>query len=93
MSVGAAALLYLLFYYLKKYRIVTGSNYRNAVIIGYTPESIRLKELFEKRNDYGYRFLGYFSDKKTNAQIKGKLEFWKGIRFCQYEIGFNFTKK
>jgi putative colanic acid biosynthesis UDP-glucose lipid carrier transferase len=65
---------YLLFYYLKKYRIVTGSNYRNAVIIGYTPESIRLKELFEKRNDYGYRFLGYFSDKKTNAQIKGKLE-------------------
>ena len=27
---------YLLFYYLKKYRIVTGSNFRNAVIIGYT---------------------------------------------------------
>ena len=65
---------YLLFYYLKKYRIVTGSNYRNAVIIGYTPESIRLKELFEKRNDYGYRFLGYFSDKKTNAEIQGRLE-------------------
>jgi putative colanic acid biosynthesis UDP-glucose lipid carrier transferase len=65
---------YLLFYYLKKYRIVTGSNFRNAVIIGYTPESIRLKELFENRNDFGYRFLGYFSDKKTNANIKGKLE-------------------
>lgn len=65
---------YLLFYYLKKYRIVTGSNYRNAVIIGYTPESIRLKELFEKRNDYGYRFLGYFSDRKSNANIKGRLE-------------------
>ena len=65
---------YLFFYYLKKYRIVTGSNYRNAVIIGYTPESIRLKELFEKRNDYGYRFLGYFSDKKTNVNIKGKLD-------------------
>lgn len=65
---------YLLFYYLKKYRIVTGSNFRNAVIIGYTPESIRLKELFENRNDFGYRFLGYFSDKKTNSNIKGKLE-------------------
>lgn len=64
----------LLFYYLKKYRIVTGSNYRNAVIIGYTPESIRLKELFESRNDYGYRFLGYFSDKKTNSNITGNLE-------------------
>ncbi len=65
---------YLLFYYLKKYRIVTGSNFRNAIIIGYTPESIRLKELFETRNDYGYRFMGYFSDKKSNPNIKGKLE-------------------
>ncbi|RZL35119.1 MAG: undecaprenyl-phosphate glucose phosphotransferase, partial [Pedobacter sp.] len=64
---------FLLFYYLKRYRIVTGSNYRNAIIIGYSPESIRLKELFETRNDYGYRFLGYFSDKKKNEDIKGKI--------------------
>lgn len=65
---------YLLFYYLKKYRVVTGSNYRSAIIIGYTPESIRLKELFETRIDYGYRFLGFFSDKKSNANIKGRLD-------------------
>lgn len=65
---------YFLFYYLKKYRIVTKNNYRNAVIIGYTPEAIRLKEVFENRKDYGYRFLGYFSDKKQNEEIKGKLE-------------------
>jgi putative colanic acid biosynthesis UDP-glucose lipid carrier transferase len=64
---------FLLFYYLKKYRIVTGGNYRNAVIIGYTPESIKLKELFESRNDYGYRFQGYFSDKKVNQSIIGKF--------------------
>jgi len=64
---------FLLFYYLKRYRIITGSNYRNAIIIGYSPESIRLKELFETRNDYGYRFLGYFSDKKNNESIKGKI--------------------
>jgi len=64
---------FLLFYYLKKYRILTGSNYRNAIIIGYTLEAIELKNLFETRNDYGYRFLGYFSDKKSNANIKGKL--------------------
>jgi putative colanic acid biosynthesis UDP-glucose lipid carrier transferase len=64
---------YLLFYYLKKYRIVTGSNFRNAVIIVYTEEAINLKELFEKRNDYGYRFYGYFSDKKTNEEVKGKI--------------------
>jgi putative colanic acid biosynthesis UDP-glucose lipid carrier transferase len=64
---------YLLFFYLKKYRIVTGSNFRNAVIIGFTPEAIRLKEVFETRKDYGYRFLGYFSDKKQNPEVKGKI--------------------
>ncbi|MEN9322808.1 MAG: hypothetical protein RL699_588 [Bacteroidota bacterium] len=68
---------YVLFYYLKKYRLVTGSNYRNAVIIGYTPEAIKLKEVFENRNDFGYRFLGYFSDKKNNASITGKLDHLK----------------
>ncbi len=65
---------YLLFYYLKKYRIITGSNFRNAIIIGYTPESIRLKEVFESRVDFGYRFLGFFSDKKENPEIIGKIE-------------------
>ena len=63
-----------LFIYLKRYRIVTGSNYRNAIIIGYTPEAIRLKEVFETRIDYGYRFLGYFSDKKQNPNIVGKID-------------------
>jgi putative colanic acid biosynthesis UDP-glucose lipid carrier transferase len=63
-----------LFIYLKRYRIVTGSNYRNAIIIGYTTEAIRLKEVFETRKDYGYRFAGYFSDKKQNANIVGKIE-------------------
>jgi putative colanic acid biosynthesis UDP-glucose lipid carrier transferase len=65
---------FLLFYYLKKYRIVTGSNLRNAVIIGYTPEAIRLRELFATRNDYGYRFLAFFSDKKANPNIYGRIE-------------------
>ncbi|MCF6129770.1 undecaprenyl-phosphate glucose phosphotransferase [Flavobacterium sp. AS60] len=65
---------YFWFFYLKKYRIVTGSNFRNAVIIGFTPEAIRLKEVFETRKDYGYRFLGYFSDKKQNPEIKGRIE-------------------
>jgi putative colanic acid biosynthesis UDP-glucose lipid carrier transferase len=68
---------FLLFYYLKKYRIITGSNYRNVVIFGFVPESIRLKELFEARNDYGYRFLGYFSNKKKNDEILGDIDYLK----------------
>ncbi len=67
-------LKFLLFFYLKKYRIITGSNFRNIVIIGYTEEAIRLKELFDTRNDYGYRFFGYFSNKKSNKNITGKIE-------------------
>jgi putative colanic acid biosynthesis UDP-glucose lipid carrier transferase len=63
-----------LFYCLKKYRIITGSNYRNAIIIGYSSETIKLKELFEARKDYGYRFFGYFSNKKTHPEVIGKLE-------------------
>ncbi|OYQ33304.1 undecaprenyl-phosphate glucose phosphotransferase [Flavobacterium cyanobacteriorum] len=63
---------FLLFYYLKKYRIITGSNFRNTVIIGYTPEAIRLKELFTTRPDYGYRFNGFFSD-KSNPNVLGNL--------------------
>lgn len=65
---------YFWFFYLKKYRIITGSNYRNAVIIGYTTESIRLKEVLENRKDYGYRFHGFFSDKKQGDAIKGKID-------------------
>ena len=68
------AFKYFLFFYLKKYRISTKNNYRNAVIIGYTTEAIRLKEVFDHRQDYGYRFQGFFSDKKQNPEIKGKIE-------------------
>lgn len=65
---------YFLFFYLKKYRLVTNNNFRNAVIIGFTPEAINLKEIFENRKDYGYRFQGYFSDSIQNKDVKGKIE-------------------
>ncbi|QEE48755.1 undecaprenyl-phosphate glucose phosphotransferase [Flavobacterium alkalisoli] len=64
---------FLLFYYLRKYRIMTGSNYRNAVIVGYTPDALRLKTLFEDKTEYGYKFKGFFSDKKQNENITGKI--------------------
>lgn len=63
----------LLFYYLKKYRIILGGNYRNAIIIGYTDSSKNLQNLFQNRPDYGYHFKGFFSDKVANEEIKGKV--------------------
>lgn len=68
-----AFLKYFLFFYLKKYRLVTNNNFRNAVIIGYTPEAINLKDIFENRKDYGYRFQGYFSDSVKNKEVKGTV--------------------
>lgn len=65
---------YFFFFYLKKYRLMTHNNYRNAVIIGYTQEALRLKEVFENRKDYGYRFQGFFSDKKQNPEVKGRID-------------------
>lgn len=65
------------FYYFKKYRLVTGNNFRNVVIIGYTLEAIDLRNVFQNRLDYGYRFKGYFSDKKTGDEIIGKIELLK----------------
>jgi putative colanic acid biosynthesis UDP-glucose lipid carrier transferase len=51
---------YFFFFLFKKYRLMTHNNYRNAIIIGYTKEAIRLKEVFDNRKDYGYRFQGFF---------------------------------
>ncbi len=65
---------YLLFFYLKKYRIVTGNNYRNVIIVGYTQHALDLKELFNKREDYGYRFKGFFSDRKVGSGVVGKID-------------------
>lgn len=63
----------LLFYYLKKYRIVLGGNFRRAIIIGHTESAINLKNLFVSRPDYGYRFLGFFSDKVIDEDVVGKI--------------------
>jgi putative colanic acid biosysnthesis UDP-glucose lipid carrier transferase len=65
---------FLLFFYLKKYRLITGSNFRNTVIIGKSPEAISLRELFDNRPDYGYRFLGYFTKKESKNKEVYRLE-------------------
>lgn len=70
---GIAIFKFLLFYALKRQRIVLGGNLRNVIIVGHTVQAVRLRELFESRPDYGYRFFGYFSDKKTGPEIKGKI--------------------
>jgi putative colanic acid biosysnthesis UDP-glucose lipid carrier transferase len=64
----------MLFYYLKKYRVVLGGNYRRVIIIGHTESAINLKKLFITRPDYGYRFFGFFSDKVVDEEVVGKID-------------------
>jgi putative colanic acid biosysnthesis UDP-glucose lipid carrier transferase len=61
----------LIFYYLKKYRIIFKQNFRKTIIIGYNEQALNLKKIFETRNDYGYVFCGFFSNKVKNNEILG----------------------
>ncbi|MBX9888468.1 MAG: exopolysaccharide biosynthesis polyprenyl glycosylphosphotransferase [Flavobacteriaceae bacterium] len=65
---------FILFYCLKQYRILTGNNIRKVIIAGHSVEAVNLKELFESRKGFGYIFMGYFSNKGVNQDIKGNLE-------------------
>lgn len=61
-------------YALKKYR-VGGGNYRDVVIVGGNQSIESLANLFNLRNDLGFRFKGYFSDTDTTKErYLGKIE-------------------
>jgi len=70
-SISTFCLVFLfkfLFYFnLKRYRLITGDNFRNVIIIGTSEEAYNLKRLFETRPDLGYRFLGFFAE-QPNVQ-------------------------
>lgn len=52
---------------LKKYRS-RGRNYRNVVVFGERTSANNIAKLFDKRQDFGYRVFGFFSDKKSNSK-------------------------
>jgi len=54
------------FYLLKIYR-KSGLNFRNVVVIGIDPTSKKITEIFNSENDLGYRFKGFFTDKKSES--------------------------
>lgn len=58
---------------LKKYRILTGSNFKKVVIIGSNQSTKRLKEFFKNQLGYGYRFEGYFTD-SFDENKKGNIK-------------------
>jgi len=72
---------FLSFFLLKYYR-QSGNNYRNVVVFGQSKSAQNVASLFNKRQDLGYRFQGYFSDKQCKLEeclgtIKDGLDFIK----------------
>jgi len=53
------------FFALRTYRI-RGGNYRRVIIIGNSVNEKDLQNFFINRTEFGYKYFGFFSDKKTN---------------------------
>ncbi len=56
-----------IFYFLKRYRVLFGGNYRKVVVIGSYAKTSELTSFFEDNPDYGYRLIKDFNldnDKK-----------------------------
>lgn len=51
-----------LHYIFKKYRILTGANYKQVVIVGSNKSTKTLENFFNNQPGYGYKFMGCFTD-------------------------------
>lgn len=52
------------FFLLKKYRLL-GKNFRNVIVFGEGKTAQNIATLFDNKQDLGYRFSGFFSDKTS----------------------------
>ena len=72
--------MFLSFFLLKKYRS-KGKNYKNVIVFGERKAAQNIANLFNERQDLGYRFSGFFSDKESKS--KNHLgNFNDGLRFA-----------
>lgn len=56
------------FYFFRWYR-KKGYNYRNVVIVGYGKTSVELVKTFKSHQEYGYKFLAYFSEDENDRHF------------------------
>ena len=59
----------LVYYMFKKYRVITGSNYKTVVVIGSNDSTHKLQEFFNTNLGFGYKFMGCFSDDNYISKI------------------------
>ena len=66
---AVAFLKFLLFYFLKKYRLFYGGNFRKVIIVGNGKSAEELKDFFANNPDYGYNLVQIFG-----LKVNKKLE-------------------
>lgn len=66
--------LYYAFYFYRK----RGYNFRDVIILGYGQKSRELAKYFQTNLWHGYRFLGFFDDKKQPK--KGIIGTWEDVK-------------
>jgi putative colanic acid biosynthesis UDP-glucose lipid carrier transferase len=64
---GITLFKFVSFYVLAIYRS-QGNNYRKIVFIGFDRSIKKMIQLFNKKSNLGYRYLGFFSDKKLDKK-------------------------
>ncbi|MFN8273781.1 MAG: exopolysaccharide biosynthesis polyprenyl glycosylphosphotransferase [Flavobacteriaceae bacterium] len=71
-SLGTILVLKLaVFFFLRKYRVLFGGNFRKVIIVGHGKSVDQLTEFFNENPDYGYQLVKSFSlevDKRTQIQ-------------------------
>ena len=59
---------FLSFFLLRYYRNL-GKNYRKVIVLGDDDSSKRIRNLFTKKRNLGYKYLGFFTDKKLTNKL------------------------
>ena len=66
------------YYFLQKYRITYGGNYRRIIILGKNKRSEALEQLFKKKPEYGYNHIKTFTlNKGTGVELQDCFDFIK----------------
>lgn len=66
-------------HYSIRYYRAKGFNLRNVVVVGYSEVSEQIVRYFNTNPGFGYKFLGFFDDRKPNAETLGGVNDFKNF--------------
>lgn len=73
--ISIAVIKFSIYFFLKKFRVSFGGNFRNVVIIGNNKQVDSLALFFNENPDYGYKLIHKFDIKDGSTKIKDCIDF------------------